>query len=534
MTMKMYKLSSYFIAIGLTAVLAGCGDFLKEYSQDMVVAKSVSDLEEVLLGETYMKSTETAYGMSNGTCGFFNMLDDDINTVGVNSTEKLGSYDAYTYVVNGMFGYFAWQQDVRYNYEHDSSADDDATWNDLYRRINVANIILDEIEGVPHSTDQEQLDYLRVKGETHFLRAQFFFILANLYGKPYAPSTCAADLCVPLKLTSYVEYDKEKDTQFSRATVKEVYDQIVADLLEAERLLTESPQKTKQLLHRASWQAADLLLSRVYLYMQNYEGAEAKAKAVMDDGQFSMLGISSFSADSPVLTEANGEIIFSQGGNKLTPNRNASLAASVYGNPSEYCVSRELYNLYADEDVRKDSYFGVNSRSDSINLNKYQREVKLNAVSDALAMRLSEAYLNYAEACAMQSGKEAQANNALNGLRRQRIKGYTDQTYTGEQLARQISEERRKELCFEGQRWFDLRRYAVREKYPEGKSVLHVFNEYTDNGVFVRAHYYRISAGEGAWTFAIPREVLEADKVPMTDNEREKREELELDNNTDN
>lgn len=65
------------MALGLLVSVSSCGDFLDEYSQDMVVPKTVSDLEEVLIGETYMKSTETSYGMSSSTCGFFNMLDDD-------------------------------------------------------------------------------------------------------------------------------------------------------------------------------------------------------------------------------------------------------------------------------------------------------------------------------------------------------------------------------------------------------------------------------------------------------------------------
>ena len=46
------------MALGLLVSVSSCGDFLDEYSQDMVVPKTVSDLEEVLIGETYMKSTE--------------------------------------------------------------------------------------------------------------------------------------------------------------------------------------------------------------------------------------------------------------------------------------------------------------------------------------------------------------------------------------------------------------------------------------------------------------------------------------------
>ena len=45
----------------------------------------------------------------------------------------------------------------------------------------------------------------------------------------------------------------------------------------------------------------------------------------------------------------------------------------------------------------------------------------------------------------------------------------------------EIRLERRRELCFEGHRWFDLRRYAVCEKYPYSKQIRHAFNVYDGN-----------------------------------------------------
>ena len=73
----------------------------------------------------------------------------------------------------------------------------------------------------------------------------------------------ATDYGVPLKLTEYVEHDKDKKTQFERTPVAKIYEQIVEDLKTAVNYLTESPQKRP--LHRASKEAAQLLLSRVYL-----------------------------------------------------------------------------------------------------------------------------------------------------------------------------------------------------------------------------------------------------------------------------
>ncbi len=504
-----------------TTLLCGCSDFLSEYSQDMIVPKTINDLNELLIGEVYMPSKQQKYGMNDGSCLFFNMLDDDINTVGTNKTGNVG-HPNYNYSVNGMYGYFAWQQDVRFCYQAKSHSDDSATWNDLYHRINVVNIILHEIEELPHETPDDYEKYLRVKGESYFLRGQFYFILANLYGDAYAPSTCAGKLCVPLKLTNYVEYDKTADRQFERASVKVVYDQIIADLKEAARLLTESPQQSKFRLHRATWEAASLLLSRVYLYVQDWENAEKEAAKVMKSPLFDLATINTLS-EEPFLTRNNPEIIFSQGSNPIGGD---VTNWSVTAKRSDHCVTRDLYDLYSDSDKRKSSFFEEVVDTDSIGLRKYQKG-DINHISDALMLRMSEAYLNYAEACAMQPSKTTEANTTLNSLRHLRIEEYTDQTYNGEELVTEIRNERRKELCFEGKRWFDLRRYAVCERYPYSRDIIHVFNVYNDNLSFAATEYYRLPAGDPAYTFSLPRKVLDYDKVPLPNNPRDPREPLE-------
>lgn len=175
------KAANIIKACLLTATFCGCSDFLSEYSQDMVIPKHVQQLDELLIGDVYMQSYKMEYGMSNQSCQFFNLLDDDINTVGTSLIGKVG-HPYYNYAINSMYGYYAWQQDVRYNYQAKNYSNDNATWNDMYRRISIVNIILDEIEQLPHKTDQDYADYLRVKGEAFFLRGQFYFVLANLYG----------------------------------------------------------------------------------------------------------------------------------------------------------------------------------------------------------------------------------------------------------------------------------------------------------------------------------------------------------------
>ena len=286
-----HKFSTLALALSLLGT-ASCNDFLDQYSQDRVVAKTVQDLNELLVGDVYLKSYVVNKGVSAGTYGFVNILDDDINTTGTSQQGNVGN-TAWTHTVAPMYGFFTWQQDVRYNYGRTNKLNDDATLKTLYTRINHVNNIVDLIDDMPHATEEDAALYHRVKGEALFARSQFYFTLANLYGRPYRLDSAAVDLCVPLKLTSYVEHNKDQETQFSRATNAEVYAQVAKDLETAASELTVSPQPDRFRLHRASAEAANLLLSRVYLYMQRWSDAEKAARRVVESPRAKLATIAS-------------------------------------------------------------------------------------------------------------------------------------------------------------------------------------------------------------------------------------------------
>lgn len=499
----------------LLLLACSCSDFLKEYSQDLVVAKSVTDYDELMLGSVYMPSYPySTRRLPSGTasCAFLNVLDDDIDMVKGESV--LGDVDVWMYSVKACFGYYAWQLEVGRSLDGASEVDDNATWNDLYTRINLLNVILDEIGDISVKTDQEKSDRIRIQGECHFLRAQFYLVLVNLYGDAYAPSTAAETLGVPLKLTGYVEHEQGKPTQFDRAPLTEVYAQIVADLKASVQCLSESPQTHSY--YRVSEQAARLLLSRVYLYMQDWENAREAARELL--ALKPMLSDMSTMNDSTsvFLSEDSEEILFSQG--SLTTQ------SILTGHAGDYCVSGDLYDCYDHEtDKRSMVFFGYTGSGDSVSLKgKFKRGDHQSRVSDILMLRSAEAYLNMAEACAMLGDPEA--NQWLNGLRRKRITGYLDRTYAGEELIGQVRLERRRELCFEGHRWFDLRRYAACETHPYKREITHVFHVYSDNRfIYESGQGYVLKMDDPAYTFAIPKKVIEFDLVGMPNNKREKR-----------
>lgn len=503
-----------------------CSDFLDEFSQTYIRASKVSDYDELLLGSVYVPSRKPVPPYSyvypaGNSCDFFNMLDDDLNGVIMNALNSYGSDNYSTTqwlsMSKALFGYSTWQQDICNTKM--TTHDDAATWEDLYQRIAILNTILEEIDDLSVSTDKEILDKERIKGECYFLRGQFYLILVNLYGKPYNPVTASTDLGVPLKLTSGVEHDNNKDTQFERTTLDKIYSQIVDDLKDSVNCLSVS---SKGVLYRASKSAAILLLSRVYLYMQQWQDAKELLENNMSSFALSSLvGSDTLNVDNRFLTEENEELIFSQG----------SLFSQIIfsGYAPDFCVSHDLYNLYETNDMRR-FFFTQNMDTDSLALSyKYMTGNFQSHVSDVLMLRGAEAYLNMAEACAMMRTEDGLANKYLNELRRKRINDYVDENYVGEELVSQIRNERRKELCFEGHRWFDLRRYTVSNPYPYTKKIYRVYGFYGGYPSYLleQVETYVLEENDFAYTFDIPKTVKEFDVVPMPGNERPARVALE-------
>lgn len=506
----------YVISVFLLCLLGGC-HYLDDYSQDLVVVKSVNDLDEVLLGSGYLQSNELIKELTASTeCWWLHVLDDDVNTavaVSAAAGDKSG-------MDQRIFGYTTWQEEVGKERTGSGKRGDDQVWRICYQHINAANIILAELKDLEASLEEEQKTALRVEGEARFLRAQFYLLLVNLYAEAYVPDKAATTLGVPLKLTNYVEHDKDKESQFERTSVKGVYDQIVEDLQASAACFSRSPQIHGY--YRASQEAALLLLSRVYLYMQEWENA----KNVTED----LLGLNVTLSDyqgylndptAAVLTKENPEIIFSQGC--------LNVQKAFTGRGGDMCVSTELYGMYDAMDYRRNLYFGINTQSEEVCLSrKYETGDIASALSDVFMLRAAEAYLNMAEACAM-LGDAAGASAWLNELRSMRIKDYQPIAYRDDKIIEQVRDERRKELCIEGHRWFDLKRYAVCVRAPFKKMIERKYAcyDWESRRVFQYTQVYQLLEDDLAYTFAIPESVREFD-TGMENNLREKREPVRL------
>lgn len=481
-------MKKYLLYIACAICCVGCGNFLEEYSQDLVVVKSVEDLDEVLLGDVYLPNNAPNSFLSSSFVAWLNFLDDDVNTV---INRRGGSKWLST---KWLYGYTNWLQDIGQSVDGGiTMSNDDSPWVGTYYRINIINIILNELKEVNIDGEADEAAALRIQGECHFLRGFFYFFLVNLYAEAYQPEKAVEQLGIPLKLSNYVE------NEFHRNSLEEVYAQVLEDLMLAVDELTRSPQPNPS--YRASRASALLLLSRVYLYMQDWEQARKYAKEFLEIHS-TLFNLAGLDKESYFMNKNNEEIIFSQS--------SQTLVKVLTAEGGDFCVSRDLYHLYDKNDYRKSIFFKENFLTDSIALNrKYTDKERGANPSDGFTLRVAEGYLNMAEACAMLD--DADANVWLNRLRQNRIAGYVDMQYSGEELIQQIRNERRKEFCLEGHRWFDLRRYAACVKYPFKKEIVRVFAKYSqDNDYkFNTAELYRLEKDDPAYVFRIPTRIRE-------------------------
>lgn len=473
----------------LFAAMVSCGDFLEERSQNMAYVENVGDLDELLIGECYMKggySLDSADADKNfywtqpisGSKYYFpyiHLLDDDVTEY------LLGNMAATTdknYTRKKAQKVYTWQADPLIDSE--MNAIEDQNWRDTYKRIAALNAIIASADEMrPMEIDPTAVD--RIQGEAYFLRAQYYFWLANIYGLPYCKATAATDGCVPLKVSEAVE-----DRYFERSSCQEVYSQMMADLRKSADLLRGKQQSTK---YRTCQDAAFALMSRISLYMEDYEAAVAYADSVIKKNH-ALLDLNKYKLGENAVYASSTETLFTHGANIMAVLHAPAVKYGVNYISSGYSSSDDLMSTFDGSDLRRKAFFIDRSLTQGSGFRCVKMRFKAEEVSDIFAIRLPEVYLNKAEALAL-LGHDSEAQATLLLLREKRFapEDLKPVSLTGNSLISFVRDERRRELCFEGHRWFDLRRYAVNSVCPFTKSIRHTVLNHDNGSVFVEAEY---------------------------------------------
>lgn len=481
------------IAVFSAAGLSSCDSFLQEYSQDLAKVNSWEDLDEVLLGSAYIH-TGRYYYAGNSNLGIDRDVEFDIlhfMSDEIRMAESEGRFTAY----ETIFPFFTWQQDTGVDNEFRYIGGDESYFNEPYSRINVCNMVISLIDKQPENNEDDAIQKRRVKGEAYFLRAIYYFLLANLYCEPYNPATAATAPGMPLKFSEVIE-----DIEFNRASLKETYESILADLENAEANLEGTERKS---IYHADIHTVHLLQSRVYLYMQDWDNAIAKAREVLDHND-ALLNIGTKSEGETCLDATSPEVLFSMGD---------YLIAYQFRDDRNYLpginISDDMLALYDMDDYRKTRYVGDAETRGKDVFRKVNGQTSAmgpyTSVGSVFCFRTAEAYMILAEASAYK-GDDATARTVLEKFLATRMKGNVNITQSGNDLIDFIRDERAREFLIEGHRWFDLRRYTVCEPYPWSKEIIHGY-PYQANYRYDHTDWYKLEKNDGAYTLPLPRAI---------------------------
>lgn len=179
-------------------------------------------------------------------------------------------------------------------------------WDQGYKAIAQASNILKMVKEGQGKEIDNQL------GECYFVRGMMYFYLCRAYGRPYYQ---APDKNLGVPIVNGTPDDVLENLHLdNRATVKATYEQAINDLKQAEKLMTIDKGPAY-----ASKEAAQALLSRVYLYMSGtYENPNREyaklaveyADKVINSKKYQLLSRNDFMKYNTFTPESNKESIF--------------------------------------------------------------------------------------------------------------------------------------------------------------------------------------------------------------------------------
>jgi hypothetical protein len=308
-------------------------------------------------------------------------------------------------------------------------------WSNIYNTIYAANAAL---EGLYASKNLPATLKSLYSGEAKFNRAFCYFYLLNLFGD------------VPLVLST----DVTLNARASRVPSDQVWAQVVADLVEAQDVLSSDYSAGNGERIRANKYVATAFLARVYLYQKQWGKADAEASKIISSELYSVLnspaGIFIKNNTEAILQWPNGPGL----GNNFSSN-------FIFTTTPVVICSNYLLNAFEVNDLRRSVWIGARQYSGQTYYYPFKfTTTATNSNEWYTVMRLAEQYLIRAEARAMQNDL-AGAISDVNYIRLKHGGLQQPLIVPATQAACLdiIMRERQVELFTEGMhRWFDLKR----------------------------------------------------------------------------
>ena len=308
-------------------------------------------------------------------------------------------------------------------------------WNDGYRAINMANIVLNHL---PEHQEQDIEKAILLEGECLFIRAICHFEILRMFSQAAGFTNDNSHLGIPIRI-SIGSATEEQNTP--RASVEQVYNQIIDDLEKSILLLPENKNE------RVSKWAAMAYLCKVYFQKNDFQNALYWCDAIIESNQFS-LNTNIDEIYSLSGWNYSNESIF-QMINIPQDMSNGTLTGRLKSNSVDYHTpfNNLIETTLDDRKTNLYTFLGIPY------LRKYS-----NTAMNITVIRLAEIYLNRAE-CKVHLGySDTEVRDDYNIIRL-RANNVVDSISSGaENLLSAIHTERWIELGFEGDRYHDLKR----------------------------------------------------------------------------
>lgn len=307
------------------SVLSGCSLDVNMY--DGVTGEDITARNMVELAQGSYSMLKYDGGLIDYGYYFWAYGADDLSWGGTSTDTKYALYDYSRNIASSITEY---------------------AWELGYRTIGNCNLVIEMGKELGENRTEEETVLM---GENYYLRALSYFLLVNEFAQPYSNNP-TQNPGLPLKLNS-----DPNDLPKSRSTVAEVYDQVVNDLKDAITYLTLPEGMSPKNSCYATKEAAQALLARVYLYMENWDGAWEMANNVINSGRFELLPAEKYAVYSQYVPEENSETIFAVRRTKLKDDGGYGKMGGLYirvdqsGWEEMYASSRylELLELYLDD-----------------------------------------------------------------------------------------------------------------------------------------------------------------------------------------
>lgn len=309
------------------------------------------------------------------------------------------------------------------------------TWRLSYVAINRVNNVLASLDKLGEA------DKKKVEGEALFIRGLLYFELVQHFAKTWGDGDNATNLGVPLILTPTRVVTPEDDKP--RASVAQVYAQLLSDLLKAETSIPSTTEGSNTGF--ATRNAVSALLARIYLLQGNYASArDAANKVIISKAHTLSPSFEAAFSDIEGASENIFKIIVTDqdGVNDL----NTFFASTANQGRGDIRILTKHLSLYESTDIRG-KFFDVVSR------NAFTLKFR-DRYGDVPVIRLAEMYLIRAEANFRLGTTVGASPVADINLLRTRSGAKISDVLTLDNILK----ERKLELAFEGFQLYDVKR----------------------------------------------------------------------------